>query len=123
MLAGILLIAALLSGCINSNNSQASSNAEKFDVSIKVISSEKTLVDQTIAVEKGKTALQALQSVSLVDTKDYSFGKFIASISGINASSSEYWAFYVNGEYAQVGADAYKIEAPASFEFKIEKLQ
>lgn len=116
-----MLTAILLLGCISSSNLQATTN-EKFAVSIKVISNSQIIVDQNISVQKGKTALQALQEIALVEAKDYSFGKFITGISGINSSSSDYWAFYINGEYAQVGADSYVIESQVELTFKLESL-
>ncbi|MEK6972912.1 MAG: DUF4430 domain-containing protein [archaeon] len=116
-----MLAAILLLGCINSSDLQPTGK-EKFAVSIKVISNSQIIVDQNISVQKGKTALQALQETALVETKEYSFGKFITGISGINSTSSEYWSFYINGEYAQVGADSYVIESPVELTFKLESL-
>ena len=121
MLASILMAALLLSGCISSSNSE-NAVPEKVDVSIKVIVNEKTIVDQTISVAKGTSALEALQKVALVETKPYSLGKFIVGIAGINSTGADYWAFYINKEYAQVGADSYKIENPAELMFKLEKI-
>lgn len=40
-----------------------------------------------------------------IETIDYGLaGKFVSSINGLAGNNQNYWAFYVNGEYAQAGA-------------------
>ncbi|MCX6797512.1 MAG: DUF4430 domain-containing protein, partial [Candidatus Doudnabacteria bacterium] len=60
--------------------------------------------------EEGKTALQILKDKYQVDTKEYQgLGEFVTSISGIKAEDGKnFWAFYVNGKQAQVGASSYQ---------------
>ena len=116
-----MAIAVLLSGCTNLNNNKQLQN-EKIDIAIKVIAHNETIFDENLSVAKGISAMEALQKLALVETKSYSLGKFITSIAGINASAENYWAFYIDEEYANVGADAYKIEKPVELTFKLESL-
>ena len=75
----------------------------------------------SLNLEEGKTALEA--------TKNATGGKvtldnsgLVDSINGVKADSSkkEYWAFYVNGEYAKVGPADYKVRQGDTIEWKIE---
>ena len=49
----------------------------------------------------GQTALDLLKANAEVQTKEYDYGSFIVSINGVSSDSSQYWAFYVNREYAK----------------------
>lgn len=71
-----------------------------------------------------EVALTTLKSLTEVQTQDSAYGEFVTSINGVSADSSkEYWAFYVNGAYANEGAGTYKAKAGDSFEWKLEALQ
>lgn len=72
---------------------------------------------------EGTTALVTLEGLTEVKTKDSSFGKFVTAINGVEADSkTEYWAFYVNGTPASVGAETYTAKANDKFEWRLEKL-
>lgn len=45
-----------------------------------------------------------------VDYDTYSFGVFVKSINGINPKNNQFWAFYYNGSFSNVGASAQKIK-------------
>lgn len=74
---------------------------------------------------EGKTALELLKSNNIVETKVYSgVGEMVVSIDGVKpADSSEFWAFYVEGKQAQVGADQYVTKDGEKIEWKLEKIQ
>ncbi|CAM3955261.1 DUF4430 domain-containing protein [Mesobacillus zeae] len=72
------------------------------------------------------TALQLLQTTAgkdQVGLKDTDFGKMIVSINGIAAEGNSYWAFYVNGNYASVGAESYKLQPNDKISFKFETFE
>lgn len=70
---------------------------------------------------EGKTALELLKTEATVVTKDSSFGPYVDSINGVaGGTDGKYWAFYVNGQMAQVGADAYVTQATDKVEWKFE---
>ncbi len=57
------------------------------------------------ATANKQQALALLQTMAKVETKDYgSAGAFVTSINGLAGDAGHYWAFYVNGKYAQKGA-------------------
>lgn len=69
------------------------------------------------------TALQLLQvtlGTDKIGLKDTQYGPMITSIDGTSAQGNSYWAFYVNGQYASVGADSYKLQPKDQITFKLE---
>ena len=69
----------------------------------------------------GEDALTTLRASASVETEESEFGEFVSAIEGVAAdSSSEYWAFYVNGELASVGADSYIAQEGDTVEWKLE---
>jgi hypothetical protein len=95
-------------------------------VSLKVIGNNgQSLYDSpyNIGIVGQPTALQLLQ-VTLgsdkIGLQDTQYGPMIISIDGTSAQGNSYWAFYVNGQYASVGADSYKLQPTDQVTFKLE---
>lgn len=76
--------------------------------------------DVTYDGQDGRNALELLKVFHRVDTKDTSYGPQIIGIDGLTPDSSHYWAFYVNGSLAQVGADKYVTHNNDKIEWKVE---
>jgi LPXTG-motif cell wall-anchored protein len=53
-----------------------------------------------------------------VEYLDTQYGKMITSINGIAAEGTYFWAFYVNGQSATVGADSYQLKPGDEISFK-----
>lgn len=84
-------------------------------------SADKKQVTYTGAV--GKTALENLQTLTSVKTQDSSYGKMTVAINGLQAEDGKnYWAFYVNGAYANEGAGTYKTQAGDKMMWKLEDI-
>lgn len=67
---------------------------------------------------------EALLDLGLIAGEESQYGLFVKSVNGIIADydvDGTYWAFYVNGEYAQAGVDSTTIAAGESYSFKVEK--
>ncbi|WP_062049409.1 DUF4430 domain-containing protein [Bacillus sp. JCM 19034] len=65
------------------------------------------------AIEDGDTAFDLLVKYvgeENVEYDQYSFGKLVHTINGMKAEGNDYWAFYINGISAPVGADNYAVE-------------
>ena len=93
--------------------------------SITVVGKDgKTVKEATaIAFINNPTAFQLLQVVLGHDKIKYSeeqYGKMISAIDDLAAEGTYYWAFYVNGEMASVGADSYELKASDEITFKYE---
>ena len=67
---------------------------------------------------------EALEELGLILGEESPTGIYVKTVSGITADYDKdgtYWAFYVNGEYAQSGVDSTPIHEGDSFAFRVEK--
>jgi hypothetical protein len=71
---------------------------------------------------EGQTALALLQAKSAAVTKGEGTNAFVTSINGRIADDAkkEFWAFYVNGVQAQVGAGSYVTKTGDQIRWHIE---
>lgn len=85
------------------------------------LASQKDFVKQEVSV--GKTALELIKEKAKVVTKGDGANAYVTEINRRIAEDSkkEYWAFYVNGKMAEVGAGSYKLKEGDKIEWKIEK--
>ena len=81
-------------------------------------------VDGTVTKFRVKTDAvtvgEALVAVELIAGEESEYGLMVTSVNGITAdweAEKAYWAFYINGEYAQTGVDATEITADAVYTF------
>lgn len=73
---------------------------------------------------EGKTALELLEMQYRVEGKDFpGVGKFVISINGIAPDQNHFWAFYVNGKQAEVGASNYITKNGDLIEWRLEKIK
>jgi hypothetical protein len=93
---------------------------QNFSVYLKV-ADQKDFVKQEITI--GKTALDLTREKAIIKTKGEGVNAYVTEINGQEAlnSKKEYWAFYVNGKMAEVGAGSYKLKDGDKIEWKIEK--
>lgn len=71
-----------------------------------------------------ETVGAALSELGLIDGEESEYGLYVKTVMGITVDYDKdgaYWAFYINGEYAQTGVDATNITEGDSYAFKIEK--
>lgn len=113
----------LVSGCTSTSETPAE-DAQNVQVHVRVLLADgKELINETVTVHPKITAYDVLKKVATVESKQFAIGKFITAIEGIKPSENEYWAFYIDGDYAQVGTDAFVIEKETELLFKLEKLK
>ncbi len=96
---------------------------EEITVSQTIIESLKKKKDLgKISVKSGTTALDLLKSTIEVSAKGDGENAFVTAINGREAkqSAKEFWAFYVNGKQAEVGAGSYVLKNGDVIEWKIE---
>lgn len=65
----------------------------------------------------------SLKDAFSVDVKQYDFGVFIEGVEGVKGDATKFWAFYVNGSQANVGADSYVVQPGDMIEFRLEAIQ
>jgi putative lipase involved disintegration of autophagic bodies len=76
-----------------------------------------------ISIESGKTALDLLNKTSKISKRGEGKDSFITSINNRLADEKkrEYWAFYINDKYSEVGAGSYLLKNLDKIEWKIQK--
>ena len=74
-------------------------------------------------IDVNETALDLTKEKAKVLTKGDGANAYVTEIDGRVAQDSkkEYWAFYVNGKLAQVGAGSYLLKEGDKIEWRIEK--
>lgn len=71
-----------------------------------------------------ETVGEALEELNLIAGDESEYGLYVKTVNGITAdydADGVYWAFYVNGEYAETGVDSTRIAEGESYSFKVEK--
>ncbi len=91
-----------------------------FAVYFKTTSQKNFVKKETVP---GKTALDLTKEAALIKMKGEGVNAYITEINGIIAQDSkkEYWAFFVNGKMAQVGAGSYKLKDRDKIEWQVKK--
>ena len=100
----------------------------KKSVVISTVSVKQTILidgkqnQSPVQVKMGTTALQVLSSTHKVMVNGEKENAFVTTIDGRTASGAdkEFWAFYINGKQAQVGAGSYSVRNNDTIEWKIE---
>lgn len=118
----IFLVFALLPGCIQQQ--ATGPTAEKVTASFKAVDSEGAIIlDKSVEAEKGANAFEEMKKIADLDYTMYSIGPFIEEIEGVAPTGAEYWALYVNGEYAGKGIADYTLDEDTVIEWRIESLE
>jgi hypothetical protein len=75
----------------------------------------------SFTAEPDKNVLEQLTAHAVVETKDSQYGAYVDSINGKKGGDDgKYWVFYVDGQMAQVGAEAYTTKGGELIEWKFE---
>jgi len=71
---------------------------------------------------EGQDALTLLKASHSVETKKYDFGEMVTSIDAVAGDNNHFWAFYINGEPATVGAGDYKTKSGDTISWRLEPI-
>ncbi len=102
---------------------------QKSTASLKIVGKDQKILYTSaypISFLDNATAFQLLQVTLGSDKVSYSeskYGKYITSIDGVTPSGNDYWAFYINGKMAEVGADSYQLKPGDQISFQYETSQ
>lgn len=82
-------------------------------------------VETFFEVHTDKTTVgEALLENNLIEGETSDYGLYVKVVNGVKAdydADGAYWAFYVDGQYAQSGVDTTNIEEGKIYTFKYEK--
>ncbi|QQS20155.1 DUF4430 domain-containing protein [Candidatus Saccharibacteria bacterium] len=122
--AVVLILAGGVGAYTVNRDTQPTKTVQRSQAVAKQITStaDKKIVRYNGAV--GQTALQTLQSLAKVDTKESSFGTMVVGINGVMAEEGKnYWAFYVDEVYANEGAGTYQNKSGDKIAWKLEDIK
>ncbi len=69
------------------------------------------------------TVGDALTELGLIAGEEGEYGLYVKTVNGITFdydTDGVYWAFYINGEYAQTGVDSTEIKEGENYSFQVE---
>ena len=133
----MLLIAAMALftiGC-NDNTKQESENSSVTQTDVKEIGNGKTKLsfvavdlngnETEFQVKTDKATVgEALAEHNIIAGEEGSYGLYVKTVNGITLDFDKdgtYWAFYVDGKYAEKGVDQTEINENSVYSFKPEK--
>lgn len=98
---------------------------ENLQITYSLQFSDSELIEfQNVTIQKNETVLDVLQRLTsendiILETKDYQdLGMMITKIGDKeNGQDSQYWQYFVNKEYAQVGAGQYLLKGGENIEW------
>ena len=89
-----------------------------------VITTDLEGVESTFEIATDKeTVGEALVEEGLIEGHDTEYGLYVDTVNCISLDwekDGKYWAFYINGEFAQTGVDSTEVTAGATYTFKAE---
>lgn len=117
----IVLTAAMVFAMTACNNDK-DGDAEKVSFTLTVVDRDGKETTKIIETEE-KTVGAALLKKDIIAGENGQYGLYVKTVNGITANDAdrEYWAFYINGEYAMTGVDSTDITEGATYMLKIEK--
>lgn len=106
----------------NTSSIMASELVKEKAFTFTVVDLEGKQTSYQIKSTKG-TVGEALLDEGLIKGEESEYGLYVKTVNGITLDynkDGKYWAFYVDGEYAQNGVDATAITSGATYSFKAE---
>lgn len=97
------------------SSNDAGSAGVSFTVVVTDLDGTETTFEYT---SEAQTVGQALLAEGLIAGEESEYGLYVTTVNGITAdwaTENAYWAFYINGEYAQTGVDATEIAEGAVY--------
>ena len=87
------------------------------------VKAEGQLVTFTVKTDKESVGA-ALMEHKIIEGEEGQYGLYIQKVNGMTADynvDQSYWAFYVNGEYAEAGIELTAIDASATYQLEYTK--
>ena len=119
-LISLLLVMVMVLGLVACGNAEPKATGASFTVIVADLEGKETTFEYT---SDKATVGEALIAEGLIEGHETEYGLYVDSVNGIALDwdkDGKYWAFYINGEYAQTGVDTTDVEAGAVYTFKPE---
>lgn len=121
----VVLIAAMaltFTGCGGNSNTTTTEAGSKVSFTVVVTDPEGTETTFDVSTDK-ETVGEALLEEGLIAGEDSDYGLYVTTVNGITLDWEKdqmYWAFYIDGEYAQTGVDSTNVAEGTVYSFKAE---
>ncbi len=119
----IALIAALALTAVGCNSADEAVKLTEKTFTLVVVDTYGNETSKTITTNK-PTVGEVLTALDIIEGEPGRYGLYIKSVNGITVdfdTDGQYWAFYVDGEYASKGVDKTTIVDGATYMLKVEK--
>jgi len=127
LLVSATIALLFLSGCPQSGLSTLQQPAEEKSKTVTVIfiadARGDTVLNLEVETEQGTNLFEILKEKADIGYQEFELGAFIDEIGGVKPGVNEYWALYVNDEYAEKGISDYTAEDGMIIEWKIESFE
>jgi hypothetical protein len=125
IIVALIVLTGLTAVALRAMGSNGSPQTNKQAVANTSAESNQAKVESATIVEfkavKNRTVLDQLKGNAKVVTKDSQYGQYVDSINGIQGGTgSKYWAFYVDGQMANIGAGEYTTKGGETITWKFE---
>ena len=93
----------------------------KTEFALQVVDADGKETNFTIHTDE-KTIGAALLKLELIAGEDSQYGLYVKTVNGVTADdkAKQYWAFYVDGKYAEKGVDSTEAAAGVTYALKLE---
>lgn len=121
----VVLIAAMaltFTGCGGSSSATTTEAGSQVSFTVVVTDPEGTETTFDVSTDK-ETVGEALLEEGLIAGEDSEFGLYVTTVNGVTLDWDKdqmYWAFYIDGEYAQTGVDSTNVAEGTVYSFKAE---
>jgi hypothetical protein len=113
-----LVALLLLVGCVSAPQQQTS---EQLSVTV-IVNDGHSPVTKQITLANGSTAFEAFSKAAQLNYSVHPvYGTFITGVNGVEQNGTHFWQYYVDGELAPVGVDAFRITKDSTLEFRLEQ--
>lgn len=117
----VVILVGLAIWNVNTNSDEGVTNENVEVVDALVVSEDGASVSHPGVA--GEIALDTLKGQIEVRSEVSDFGEFVTGIGDVDAEENvNFWAFYVNGEQAQVGAGTYETMEGDQIEWRLEEI-
>ena len=126
----LLALTLLLAGCGGGESFPHFADGDtvgegETSFTLTILDDQETQVRLTVRTD-AETVGEALQAEHIVFGTDGEYGLYIETVNGLTLDYDEtgsYWAFYVDGAYAQQSADQTPVEDGGDYALKAETIQ
>ena len=115
-------LAMLFTGCGTAPTAQTENQENLTAFTVEITDLEGAVTTMELTSDKA-TVGEALLEQGIVEGEDSSYGLYITTVNGIELNwdrDQKYWAFYIDGEYAQTGVDSTTVAPGTEYSFKAD---